>query len=135
MHAKVHKDDRGHLFELFRVCEWAPRMAYTVLTHPGYGRDVYAWHKHNRKSEVFVCLYGDILVATSLDGVEVDVHELSSGDGIFISVSPGELHSVINVSAKDAVLAVFCDDYYDPADELREPMDSWEWCLWANKRK
>jgi len=129
----VYEDERGHLFEIFRKYEWAPKMAYTVLTHPGYGRDENRWHYHREKTETFVCLSGEICLAVKRAG-GIRVYTLTAGDGCFVEVGLRERHSVMNMSDSDAVLLVLCDQYYHPADELREDMDDWSWGAWAESQ-
>jgi dTDP-4-dehydrorhamnose 3,5-epimerase-like enzyme len=126
----VHKDERGHLFEVFRyweddICE----MAYTVLTNPGCGRDLDRWHYHYNKTEAFLCLYGEMCIATK-DAEGIKSWKLKPGDGVRVVVPPDVRHSVVNMSSRPAVLLVLCDAYYDPEDEWREPMDDWSWDTW-----
>ncbi len=129
----TYPDERGHLFEIFRDCDWAPKMAYTVLTRPGYGRDAEQWHYHRQKIETFVCLAGEMHLAVKSLHV-IHVYHLIAGDGILVTVETGERHSAMNLSAGNGVLLVLCDQHYHPVDELREEMTNWSWAEWAKSR-
>jgi dTDP-4-dehydrorhamnose 3,5-epimerase-like enzyme len=124
---KAYADERGWLFETHRDTDRFLAMSYTVLTQPGYGRDLTQWHIHQCKEEVFIPLYGVTSLAVRDAEGAVTVFELNAADPCAVTVNLGEGHSVANFSDQPSVLLVFCDDYYDPKDEGREPMVDWQW--------
>jgi dTDP-4-dehydrorhamnose 3,5-epimerase-like enzyme len=132
--AKNFPDERGVLFELFRNPESNVAMAYVITINPGHGRAIDEWHYHNLKTETFFCVKGLVRLAVEKEG-NVEHCILFCCDGGMqhgVVVEPGEGHSVFNPSDEEAVVIALCDRIYDPKDELRKPMDNWQWKKYLN---
>lgn len=118
----LHKfeDERGFLFEAFRVIDHDVKMAYIVSTNAGYGRDTDKWHIHHNKEETFIAICGIMKLAVrELDG-NITIFDIDGLNPVAITVERGEGHSLYNDSNGTAVVLVLCDNYYDPTDEGRE---------------
>jgi hypothetical protein len=74
-------------------------------------------HAHRFCTQVVVCLHGKVhvVIDDSIDSTEMILEDPSIG----LSIPPG-LWNRITFEAPGTVLAVFCDEPYDPADYLRD---------------
>ncbi len=109
---EVHRDDRGHLFEIIRMANGG--QVFFSTTKPGIVRGN---HYHTRKIEWFCVLKGE--AAIRLRRVDDDsVHEFRvSGDSPqFISIPVLHTHQIENVGDRDLLTMFWCNEVYTADD-------------------
>ena len=123
----THRDERGWLFELFRIADLPIQMAYCVVTLPRKARGETEWHIHKKKTEIFIVASGQMLLATKNGQGKVECFLLLGNEPQMAIVPPNTLHSVKNVGSIPATLVCLADQLYDPEDEGRIPFKEFSW--------
>ena len=141
-----HRDARGFLVETLRDDDPPPvrapfRMSYSSLTRPGHFRDADRWHVHRIQTDRFVVVLGEMILALfdrrensptrdclavarmvggayeARDGASDPAKSFSH----VVTIPPGVLHCIGNVSSEPFLLQNFPTELYDPNDEGRVP--------------
>jgi dTDP-4-dehydrorhamnose 3,5-epimerase-like enzyme len=139
-----HHDARGFLVESLRTdlpeeVGLRFRMAYSSLTRPGESRDRDRWHVHQVQTDRFFVILGEMILAL-LDrrpasptrdrleivrmlgapyGREGSPQSPGSEPSFLVSIPPGVLHCIANMSDRPFLLQNFPTELYDPKDEGR----------------
>ncbi len=141
-----HLDARGFLVETLRDDDPPPvrapfRMSYSSLTRPGHFRDVDRWHVHRIQTDRFVVVLGEMILALfdrredsptrdRLAVVRMVGATYAARDGTpdaakagshVVTIPPGVLHCIGNLSSDPFLLQNFPTELYDPGDEGRVP--------------
>jgi len=130
----AHRDQRGHLIELFREDILAsygfklPRMGYISWTHPGILRGP---HEHMHQTDVFVFVEGQWKL-TLLDNNrfsdgfgEVVSYEFGKSKPAIVVIPPRIIHGYRNIGKEMSFVLNFPDKLYAgwnkkyPVDEVR----------------
>jgi len=109
---EVHRDDRGHLFEIIRMANGG--QVFFSTTKPGVIRGN---HFHTRKIEWFCVLKGK--AAIRLRHVEEEqVHEFRvSGDSPqFISIPVLHTHQIENIGDEELLTMFWCNEVFNADD-------------------
>ncbi len=109
---QVHRDDRGHLFEIIRMANGG--QVFFSTTKPGVIRGN---HFHTRKIEWFCVLKGE--AAIRLRHVEEEqVHEFRvSGDSPqFISIPVLHTHQIENIGDEELLTMFWCNEVFKADD-------------------
>lgn len=141
----LHQDRRGFLVETLRSDDQTVEgskfvMSYSSVTIPDQYRDVDRWHVHRIQTDRFVVPLGEMTLAL-LDGREgsptrdklevVLMQGASPSDPGFhprrdvetylVTIPPGVLHCIGNLSDEPFLLQNYPTEFYNPADEGRIP--------------
>lgn len=138
-----HYDPRGFLLETLRQDDARVdgakfAMSYTSATAPHEFRDRDRWHAHQRQSDRFVVVLGEMMLAlydsrsTSPTGGRLEVirmlgapfdrmsrSEKQDVPSALVPIPPGVYHCIGNLSDHPFVLTNFPTALYDPTDEGR----------------
>lgn len=100
-------DPTGVPFPIARV--------FTIAGVPTKGRR--ADHAHRWCSQLLVCFNGAVEVKIDDGAATTTIALTDNGEGLLI---PPVLWNSVTFDGPSTVLAVFCDEAYDPADYLRD---------------
>jgi dTDP-4-dehydrorhamnose 3,5-epimerase-like enzyme len=82
-------------------------------------------HCHKRKTEWFIALNGkaELLWADNLNPKKAEVHKEAFGTNFnepyVFEIPPFVVHTIINNSKEDFLMASFCSEEYDPNDTIK----------------
>jgi UDP-2-acetamido-2,6-beta-L-arabino-hexul-4-ose reductase len=109
---QVHRDDRGHLFEIIRMAGGG--QVFFSTTKPGVIRGN---HFHTRKIEWFCVLKGEAAIRLRKVG-DTEVHEFRvSGDAPqFVSIPVLYTHQIENVGTEELLTMFWCNEIFVPED-------------------
>lgn len=121
--SKVQKyiDDRGWLSELVPASYGRISHVYVTTCLPGV---VKAWHKHEKQTDRFILLAGRLLVGLHNEILTKRI-VLMPFDSV-LEIHPGVWHGFSAIGTEEAIVLNCTDVPYDPTDELRMPVDSFE---------
>lgn len=144
----IHSDPRGFLLETLRSDDSSVNgskfvMSYSSLTFPGQYRDVDRWHLHNIQTDRFVVPLGEMTLAlldgrdsspshgrievVLMRGAEPSAVESAPGRDVqtyLVTIPPGVLHCIGNLSSEPYLLQNYPTEFYNPADEGRVPFSN-----------
>jgi dTDP-4-dehydrorhamnose 3,5-epimerase-like enzyme len=144
----IHLDPRGFLVETMRADDSAVhgelfRMSYSSLTLPGQFRDIDRWHLHQRQTDRFVVVLGEMTLVLMdhrpssdtlgrfevirMRGVPWDRLSASgpqSATTYLVPIPPGVLHCIGNLATGPFLLQNYPTQLYDASDEGRVPFAS-----------
>lgn len=131
--AKLHRDSRGWLAEVFRLDEiepeFAPAMAYVSMTAPGVVRGP---HQHREQTDLF-CFVGpsdfrltlwDARAGSPTLGQRMVV-ECGHGRPAIVLIPPGVVHAYRNIGSREGLVFNCPNRLYagrgrgEPVDEVR----------------
>jgi UDP-2-acetamido-2,6-beta-L-arabino-hexul-4-ose reductase len=109
---QVHRDNRGHLFEIIRMAGGG--QVFFSTTKPGVIRGN---HFHTRKIEWFCVLQGEAAIRLRKVG-DTEVHEFRvSGDAPqFVSIPVLYTHQIENVGTEELLTMFWCNEIFVPED-------------------
>jgi UDP-2-acetamido-2,6-beta-L-arabino-hexul-4-ose reductase len=118
MHAQVHADPRGELFETVRS-HGGTGQAFVSTTRPGQTRGD---HYHLQKVERFFVVSGEaeIAVRRLLDDVVVRFRVSGDAPG-FVDMPTMWVHNITNVGETDLVTMFWADQLLDPSNPDQYP--------------
>jgi dTDP-4-dehydrorhamnose 3,5-epimerase-like enzyme len=140
----LHQDPRGFLVETLRADDRIVDgsrfvMSYSSVTVPGQFRDADRWHVHKIQTDRFVVPLGEMTLAL-MDGREssptagrLEVIRMRGATSSnpdpgkreiemhLVTIPPGVLHCIGNLSTEPFLLQNFPTEFYNPADEGRIP--------------
>jgi UDP-2-acetamido-2,6-beta-L-arabino-hexul-4-ose reductase len=109
---KVHRDDRGHLFEIIRMAGGG--QVFFSTTKPGVIRGN---HFHTRKIEWFCVLKGEAAIRLrKVDDTEVHEFRVSGDAPQFVSIPVLYTHQIENVGSEDLLTMFWCNEIFVPED-------------------
>ena len=118
IHADVHADDRGRLFETVRS-HGGTGQAFVSTTAPGRGRGE---HYHLRKVERFFVVAGQAEISLRrLLHDDVVTFRLSGDRPAFVDMPTLWVHALTNVGDDDLVTMFWADQLLDPDDPDQYP--------------
>jgi dTDP-4-dehydrorhamnose 3,5-epimerase len=128
---EMHRDDRGHLTELFRR-DWSaeldaftPQQWHILTSRAGSLRGM---HAHARHDDFKIVIHGEVtlglkdLRSGSATEDEADVLELSGQTCVGVLIPAGVAHGILSLS--DSITMVGVTMPYDPGDDFE--------CDWAD---
>lgn len=103
-------DDRGSFSEIFKFKKISGQISILNCNK----KQIRGGHYHNEKLEIFVCLSGEIKIKTlDLNTNKRNTYKLNSNNlGIFRTI-PGEIHTVINETKKNACILIWANEIFD----------------------
>jgi len=109
---EVHRDERGHLFEIIRMTNGG--QVFFSTTKPGVVRGN---HFHTRKIEWFCVLKGEAAIRLRRVG-DSEVHEFRvSGDSPrFISIPVLYAHQIENIGTEELLTMFWCNEIFTAED-------------------
>jgi len=109
---QVHRDERGHLFEIIRMTNGG--QVFFSTTKPGVVRGN---HFHTRKIEWFCVLKGEAAIRLRRIG-DTEIHEFRvSGDSPrFISIPVLYTHQIENVGTEELLTMFWCNEIFTAED-------------------
>lgn len=109
---KVHRDDRGQLFEIIRMANGG--QVFFSTTKPGVVRGN---HFHTRKIEWFCVLKGEAAIRLRrVDDTEVHEFRISGDSPQFISIPVLHTHQIENVGEEELLTMFWCNEIYTADD-------------------
>lgn len=109
---RVHRDDRGQLFEILRMAGGG--QIFFSTTKPGVVRGN---HFHTRKIEWFCVLRGEAAIRIRRVGTDQVREFRVSGDAPqFISIPALHTHQIENVGRDDLLTLFWCNEIFQAAD-------------------
>jgi dTDP-4-dehydrorhamnose 3,5-epimerase len=144
----LHQDARGFLVETLRRDDQSVDgskfvMSYSSVTVPGQYRDLDRWHLHRVQTDRFVVPLGEMTLALlddrkdspTFDRLEVilmrgaplsEVAASPSREVVthLVTIPPGVLHCIGNLSSEPFLLQNYPTESYNPEDEGRVPFAS-----------
>lgn len=109
---RVHRDDRGQLFEVLRMAGGG--QIFFSTTKPGIVRGN---HFHTRKIEWFCVLQGEAVIRIRRVGDDrVREFRVSGDSPQFISIPALHTHQIENIGADDLLTMFWCNEIFQPAD-------------------
>jgi len=118
---RKHIDDRGWLSELVPASYGNISHVYVTTCLPGV---VKAWHRHEKQTDRFILLAGRLLVGLHNE-VLTERIVLMPFESV-LEIHPKVWHGFSALGTEEAVVLNCTDVPYDPTDELRMPVDSFE---------
>ena len=82
------------------------------------------WHRHQRQTDQFRVLRGEITIGMIEDGVHK--YYTYNSPRWLLTVPPGTWHGYENAGKGEAILLMYLDQKYDPDDEERSDEIPWE---------
>lgn len=116
-----HSDKRGSLTVLTPKDIGETPYMYWSVTYAGEARDKDVWHAHANHTDRFVVLRGEAMFFVS-DG-ETTEYLVLTGPYRMLIVPPGVWHRFKNIGNGQLEIVNLPDAVYDPADELRIPIE------------
>jgi UDP-2-acetamido-2,6-beta-L-arabino-hexul-4-ose reductase len=109
---RVHRDDRGQLFEILRMAGGG--QIFFSTTKPGIVRGN---HFHTRKVEWFCVVRGEAAIRIRRVGDErVREFRVSGDTPQFISIPALHTHQIENVGSDELLTMFWCNEIFQPAD-------------------
>ena len=109
---QVHRDERGHLFEIIRMASGG--QVFFSTTKPGVIRGN---HFHTRKIEWFCVLKGEAAIRLrKVDDTEVHEFRVSGDSPQFVSIPVLHTHQIENVGDEDLLTMFWCNEIFVPED-------------------
>jgi UDP-2-acetamido-2,6-beta-L-arabino-hexul-4-ose reductase len=109
---RVHRDDRGQLFEILRMAGGG--QIFFSTTKPGVIRGN---HFHTRKIEWFCVLRGEAAIRIRRVGDDrVREFRISGESPQFISIPALHTHQIENIGTEDLLTMFWCNEIFQPAD-------------------
>jgi UDP-2-acetamido-2,6-beta-L-arabino-hexul-4-ose reductase len=109
---RVHRDDRGQLFEVLRMAGGG--QIFFSTTKPGVIRGN---HFHTRKIEWFCVLRGEAVIRVRRVGDErVREFRVSGDSPQFISIPALHTHQIENIGDDELLTMFWCNEIFQPAD-------------------
>lgn len=110
--AKVHRDERGKLFEAVRSL--TNGQTFFSTTHPGVTRGN---HYHARKVERFLVAEGEAVIRVRrLFSREVVEFRLSGDRPQYVDMPTFHTHSITNIGSSDLQTLFWANEIFDPTD-------------------
>jgi UDP-2-acetamido-2,6-beta-L-arabino-hexul-4-ose reductase len=109
---RVHRDDRGQLFEILRMAGGG--QIFFSTTKPGVVRGN---HFHTRKIEWFCVLRGEAAIRIRRVGDDrVREFRVSGDSPQFISIPALHTHQIENIGSEELLTMFWCNEIFQPAD-------------------
>lgn len=109
---QVHRDERGHLFEVIRTARGG--QVFFSTTKPGVIRGN---HFHTRKIEWFCVVKGEAAIRLrKVDDSEVHEFRVSGDSPQFVSIPVLYTHQIENVGSDDLLTMFWCNEIFVPED-------------------
>ena len=109
---EVHRDQRGHLFEIIRLANGG--QVFFSTTKPGVIRGN---HFHTRKIEWFCVLQGEAAIRLrKVDEAEVHEFRVSGSEPQFISIPVLHTHQIENVGDEELLTMFWSSEIFTPED-------------------
>ena len=122
----VHRDERGHLFEVLRSDDHLFEgfgQVYVNYTLPGIVR---GFHRHFKHSDIICCLVGSILLVTVDDVGNLEEQVISENEPRLIKIPPTIWHGFQGIS-KEAALTMSVVKYpFNPDTPDVEIVDAFD---------
>jgi dTDP-4-dehydrorhamnose 3,5-epimerase-like enzyme len=110
----LHKDQRGILFEAFRLeSQEIPSggQVYVYSVEPGMRRGD---HYHENKKEWFTCVHGNVRVFLKTQAGKTEAFDMSADEPKMVFVGGGTAHAVENFSSEPAIIIAYASKEFDP---------------------
>ncbi|MEX0642662.1 MAG: NAD-dependent epimerase/dehydratase family protein [Pirellulales bacterium] len=109
---RVHRDDRGQLFEILRMASGG--QIFFSTTKPGVIRGN---HFHTRKIEWFCVLRGEAAIRIRRVGDDqIREFRVSGESPQFISIPALHTHQIENIGTDELLTMFWCNEIFQPAD-------------------